>query len=421
MTLQSVDNKATFSSLCHDVVSHILDYIGDRVTISSLFQTSKEFQATALKVHRIRIRCFYLLSVISELDVQVRSFYKQNQNRLSVNSWKSAYSAYPIQIDRNILETPSYCLSSIVKKDSDMVEDNIVDKRISLELLQKYLFCFEAFPNNLLGHVFSHLKEDLIDSLSEHPDPVLDSLSLKGIQAPPSLHESESAHILDLFRRDTLIHQAKTREAGDIYLLPLSARILQSGSGDINKDVAMYDAYGTTGGYQIAVPVNIVSSRKHSWCENGVPQRIQSALPKIDEFLPVSLFMGKGKGDTVMLYFNSVSVRLRINQSRLPLSSDLDFGSLLKKKISDGINFSYPDNYYAPPLSVEQQRKLKLDVLACIEAEISRQKPIHELVLNKSFVENFKIPKKSQAHSRTDQSLNSEQLISGFASKCTLL
>ncbi len=375
---------------CEDCLYNVFEYISDRKTVSSLLRTSRSFREMVIQAQKVRIRCFYLLFTVFNLDSNVRSFYQKKQGDITVQSHYSFSGR-----DCNRIEVSSLSLTSVIKRKSDAIDDVLVDRRISHDFLKKCVFIFETLSKDLLGHIFTHLKQDTIDALSEHPQALIDSLAPPSYPLDYTIKMDEPDEVAALFRLDDILAQAKVREAGDIYLLEQIAKIVQTvpscDGGRVHQEVALFNSHGVAEELNVAVATAITSTSIKNWKIMGIPFRLNRSLRSMDEFLPVSLFIGKKEGDTVLLSYKNATARLRICKHE-----NFYFKTLLISALSESLNApAVPENMYSPPLTHEKQLIMKQEALRLCQ-EAYEKKPVFELVKNRSFVDSIKLPQEEK-------------------------
>ncbi len=378
---------APLSLLRDDELSVVFEYIGDKRTISSLFKSSVRLQDQIMRIQKNRIRCFYLLSQIYHADRSVQEFYAKSRTRVKLVSWVNTIAPLYYQLDRSELEVIAPPLLSIIKAQPSDSEGDIIDRRIHRLFLKKCLRQSEVISYDCLGHIFSLIKEEFIDALSEHPDEVISLMD--GLALPQELqiesHEGEESRLL--FELESISLQARQREAGELYLLPLPARIVQEESQSLYDDITLMNPIVSKEFDGILVEIEISSARKKSWYDDGVPLRAQNDIFRIGKYLPVSFLLGKKEGDAI----HHGTTRFTICQSRHAFGSSDIFESLLKKILEDEVNTPPSPIGYEPQLLHQNTQKIKQKALGALCAELNRAKSLQEKSKERSFIENTEL------------------------------
>lgn len=394
------------SSLCDDELGHIFNYVGDRKTIASLLEVSHHIRKAAVQIQKVRIRCFYLLSVISKADADVRSFYKsiREKNLVLVQSspidWVE-HSSLGYYANKSLLEddfiniesvpddeseivvfTASHALKSVIKTKQDRTDSYVVDMRLTPAFLKSYVKLIETLPSSLLCHVFTHLKEDFIDAMSQQPHEALDSITMISYPEDMAIQQDEEKD-MSIFRLDSLIDQAKKREAGVLSVWPTKAEVAIC---DTSSGLLQY--IETPSGEQVVAHVIIDSSSINNWSEMGVPKRLRDELSTIDAYLPVALLIGKKQGDALCIKMREHTCRFRISQQSALRDRYGNFEDLLLRAVSshDSELIDTQGSHIVSHLGLEEKEKLKEIAFNQLSEEISRKKELSELVTSRSFI-----------------------------------
>lgn len=358
-----------------DELRLVLEYIGDKKTLSALFLASKELQRAVVDAQVTRLRCFCLPTMIFQVDQDIRAFYEKNQTRFINIATQEEERDPHFQYDRTKLEVATSELNSIIKIETDIPNGPFVDRRLTPEFIKKYMYCCEIAPEGKLVQLFSLFKEDLIDALSEHPDEVIDSIHMPSY---PSLLTADQCDkhrtICDLH---TCLSEAKKRECGDIYLKPVYATISQGKPSAFHSPLSLSSFFVST---------QVTSTRSGNWQAFGVPRRLLGTIPSLSELFPASLFNGIKEGDVLTFALQDVTIRLRavqlIHSYGYSGSFEKLFRLIMDEKSVNWISSSQSD----AAINSENEKIVNFYQKSPLCDEIT-----NNTILRRSFIEQFEI------------------------------
>ncbi len=397
----TVDNKSRELSI--DELQHICSYVGDRKTLSALYKASKNCQNAVLIAQIQRIHCFALLRFITDLDTAIYNLSKRHEVQSQVKAlvikdepeWTKRYA-----FDS---KTPDYRIPSI--------------------LLNKYVNCIEKTPTAYLSHVFAHIKEDIIDALSEY---LYSNRNICSITLPkyPSISAEYVHTIPHEFEVNDILEKALKREVGNIFLDDTPARFFTLDPIACDGNNFPVDAQGryclVHEAYQqivepmqvLGVQVRISATRDMEWFRRGGQLALRHhSFPSVSMRLPVSLFIGKKEGDTLQFIYKDRTVHLRICQyndlRELPIPLECFIGEAIINSFQHDLYLRFWDYNSKLPCKeamlqtidrIHDQKALdtfntpddqvKKELLDRFIYEITREKTIDESVQSRSYIES---------------------------------
>ncbi len=367
MGLLNVTSHRACSLPCDDELRNIFGFIGDHKTISALQVTSKRLNVLVSQVQKARLRCFHLLAVIYEVDNAVCSLQYRNPTSLYC-------SGYPL-IERKENSLP------------DESKADRVNRRIHPQFIQRCLFLFETLPDRLVGHVFTILKEDLIDALSEYPYEVLNSVTIPSYPSLISVPDEgmEKAE----FVLDDIVEKAKKRECGDLFISHSTPLIVDRESKyyetEDTGDQSPFQSFNAGERYGVAVSVEILTSKPTVRYEDHLSCKPRFLKSKMHKYLPVSAFYGKEWGDVLEFTSNSSVFRLRIRRVEEVSMKDRIL-NILKRSFEAHV----PESSYSPPLKVERQLEIKKEAYSSF-IESLKEERLEEKMKKRSYIESIQL------------------------------
>ncbi len=404
--------KPSLSRLCDDEVRHIMTFLGDKETVSALYMTSKKFQNLVIGAHKIRIYCFSLLALIKEINRKISLVYIH----------APALEGMPLSIlIDDVSETGK-------KSRKYTYAEMSPDLRIPISLFRTYVSRIEETPNNLLSYLFTHIKEDVIDALSEisNKNMVLTKLPPPNLPSIVTIAESDEK-IPQGFEIDDIFLRARKREVGLLSLQNTAAKFISFGPIKIDSDgfaltetgefCLIHESYfeAKESLRLLCVEACISSSRYRDWFRGA--NLISPGLiicPEVSLWIPVEILIGKKEGDTLRFIYKDKDIHLRVCQKILsglekyPIELLLgeaiinSFESeLYSKYVNKDMKLSLKERWIQTYLQIQNEKALdefhskdhaqqKL-ILNQIYTDIIRKKSLEDMAKERSFLEESEL------------------------------
>ncbi len=309
---------APFTSV-YDLDYSIVSFIAEEKDLYNLLLASKSTKQLVENAHRVRIKAFHLMTLLSHFSTQKCSLiHKSEQNHSNRKIHKASIEKYKYDLRNTASDSP------------------------------------------IMRKIFLDFKEDIIDALSQMPDDSLAKLSLPAfLQTIPATSEISQSSQIDFSFHD-VIALAKIREAGYVSCEISKILITQKKAEGVSEFVERLYDYDIPDcqKVEVSIPVHISTTGSAAWKGEELPRKIMGIVMRVDEFLPAKLFLGKKEGDAVFFTLgekeNVRQVRLICHgQSHLKENFEITF-----QKVLNSEPYFFEEDFYSPNLSKSLQQKI---------------------------------------------------------------